>query len=60
MKTVIIILSFLVNDHGVVHLAEYETEFENCYQAEQAALDQAWVDYVDTAKADKVSVKSCE
>ena len=49
-----------MNDHGIVHLAEYETEFENCYQAEQAALDQAWVDYVDTAKADKVSVKSCE
>ncbi|MFT6045647.1 MAG: hypothetical protein ACI9WC_001348 [Arenicella sp.] len=59
MKTVII-LSFLVNDHGAAHLAVYETKLDNCYQAELAALDQAWVDYIDTGKADKVSIKSSE
>jgi hypothetical protein len=49
-----------VNDHGAAHLAVYETKLDNCYQAELAALDQAWVDYIDTGKADKVSIKSSE
>ncbi len=60
MKTVTILLSFLVNDHDIVHLAVYETQFENCYEAEQAALDKAWIDYVDAGKATEVTVQSCE
>lgn len=60
MKTVIILLSFLLNDHEIVHQAVYETAFDNCYQAEQAALSKAWIDYVDSGKADEVSVVSCE
>lgn len=60
MKTVTILLSFFVNDYGIVHLAEYETTYETCYQAEQAALEQALIDYVDTGKADKISIESCE
>jgi hypothetical protein len=43
-----------------VHQVVYETEFMTCYQAERAALDKAWVDYVDTGKADEISVKDCE
>lgn len=60
MKTVVMLLSFLVNDHGIIHRAVYETEFDNCYQAEQAALSKAWIDYVDSGKADEVSIVSCE
>lgn len=59
MKTVTILLSFLANEHGIIHEAVYETAFENCYQAEQAALEQAWVDYVDTGKANQVTIISC-
>lgn len=59
MKTVTILLSFLVNEHGVVHKAVYQTNFESCYAAEQAALDRAWKDYVETGKADEVTLESC-
>jgi len=60
MKTVTILLSFLANEHGIVHRAVYDTQFETCYQAEQAALERAWQEYIDTGKADEVSIKSCE
>jgi len=60
MKTIVIVLGFIVNDHGAVHKVAYETQFENCYQAEQAALERAWVDYVETGKADEVSIESCD
>jgi len=60
MKTITILLSFAVNDHNIVHLADYQTSFTDCYQAEQAALNQALVDYVDTGKAHKVAIESCE
>jgi len=60
MKTVTILLSFLINDNGIVHKAVYETKFDNCYQAEQAALDKAWVDYVKSGKASEISIESCE
>jgi hypothetical protein len=60
MKTVTILLSFLVNDFGIVHLAEYETTYETCYQAEQEALSQALIDYVDTGIADEISIEGCE
>lgn len=60
MKTVTILLSFLLNEHGIVHLAVYDTQFESCYQAEQAAFDKAWQDYVETGKANDVSIQSCE
>ncbi len=60
MKTITILISFLMNEHGIVHLAVYDTPFTDCYRAEQAALNQAWVDYVDTGKADEISVESCE
>lgn len=59
MKTVTILLSFLVNDYGIVHKAVYETAFDNCYQAEQAALRQAWIDYVDTGKAYEIAIEGC-
>ncbi len=59
MKTITILLSFAVNDHNIVHLADYQTNFTDCYQAEQAALDQAFIDYVDTGKAHTVTVESC-
>lgn len=60
MKTVTILLSFLANEHGIVHEAAYETQFDNCYQAERAVLNQAWIDYVDTGKAKEISIESCE
>lgn len=60
MKTVTILLSFLANEHGIVHKAAYETQYDNCYQAEQAALNQAWIDYVDTGKAGEISIASCD
>ncbi len=59
MKTIVIVLGFIVNDHGAVHKVAYETPYENCYQAEQAALEQAWVDYVETGKANEISIESC-
>lgn len=59
MKTITILLSFAVNDHNIVHLADYQTNFTDCYQAEQAALNQAFTDYVDTGKAHTVTVESC-
>jgi len=60
MKSITILLSFIVNDHGIVHQVEYQTQFKDCYQAEQAALNKAWIDYVDTGKADEISIKSCQ
>ena len=60
MKTVTILLSFLVNDYGIIHLAIYETKFANCDQAEQAALEHARIKYIKTGKADQVSIESCE
>lgn len=60
MKTITILLSFIANDYGIVHEAVYETKFDNCYQAEQAALKKAWSDYVETGKAYEVSIQSCE
>jgi len=60
MKTVTILLSFLANEHGIVHLGVYETQFETCYQAEQMALEKAWADYVDTGKAYEISVMECK
>ncbi len=59
MKTVTILLSFAVNDHNIVHLTDYQTDFTDCYQAEQAVLDQAFIDYVSTGKAHTVTVESC-
>jgi len=59
MKTVVILLSFVVNTNGIVHKAEYETTFETCYEAERAALTKAWADYVETGKADEISIESC-
>ncbi len=59
MKTVTILLSLAVNDHNIVHLADYQTNFTECSQAEQAVLDQAHIDYIDTGKAHSVMVESC-
>ena len=59
MKTVTILLSLAVNDHNIVHLADYQTNFTECSQAEQAVLDQAYIDYIDTGKAHTVMVESC-
>jgi len=59
MKTITILLSFVVNDHNIVHLADYQTDITDCYQAERMALDQARLDYVDTGKAYAVTVESC-
>lgn len=60
MKSITILLSFIVNDHDIVHQVVYETQFKDCYQAERAALNRAWIDYVDTGKVDEISIKACE
>ena len=59
MKTVVILLSFTVNTNGVVHKAVYETTFERCYEAERVALAKALEDYIDTNKAERISIESC-
>lgn len=40
MNTISVLLSVVMNDHYVVHMAGCQANFIDCYQAAQTAIDQ--------------------
>ena len=59
MKIVVILFTMLSNPHGIIHKVEYQTSFVDCYAAEQASLNKAFTDYVNTGRASEVIIMEC-